>query len=155
MTSYYVWLLPCRQHSDQLRRVMLDLNRAYGGPIFLPHVTLASMDKPINLEKSHPVVRLPVIDVVAGHSATQCIMMRLRETTSFNQLQSQFGEQSAPHMSLLYDHANRLPMHRRNDLSSHVHLPIPSIEFDRIGLVRGGPVVSEWEIIQSLPLNEA
>ena len=156
MTSYYVWLLPCREHSDQLRRVMLDLNRAYDGPFFAPHVTLASVNEPVELSLSFgPVIRLPVIDVVAGHSAKQCIMVELGQTAALHQLQAHFGERRAPHLSLLYDLSNQIPMHRRNDLSSHVKISFSHIDFDRIGLVRGGPNVSEWELQQAIPLSSA
>ena len=156
MSRYYVWLLPCREHSDQLRRVMLDLNRAYGGPIFIPHVTLASAESPVDLRhRAVAALRLPVISVVAGHSATQCILVELGQTVALNQLQAHFGECRAPHLSLLYDPSNRLPTHRRNDLSSHVQLPFAHIEFDRIGLVRGGPVVTEWELLHTVHLSRA
>ena len=134
MSRYYVWLLPCREHSDQLRRVMLDLNRAYGGPIFLPHVTLASTEKPVDLgHENVPALSLPVIAVVPGYSATKCIMVELGHTVDLNQLQTHFGEHRDPHLSLLYDPSNRLPTHRRNDLSSHVQIPMSHIDFDRIG----------------------
>ena len=40
MTSYAIWLMPTGEEYTRLSRLIGDLSRQYGGPIFEPHVTL-------------------------------------------------------------------------------------------------------------------
>ena len=40
--SYAIWLMPTGEVRHRLARKILELSRAYAGPVFAPHVTLAS-----------------------------------------------------------------------------------------------------------------
>ena len=160
-SSHYLWLLPQQSQAEILQRIILDLSRGYGGPFFSPHLTLASGDHDVDIERIFNdihALKLSCLPPAAGSDPFKCVMLPLKCSTELSSLSAAAGESlqpsaTAPHISLLYDLENHIPLHRRIDVSTHLSVPFTEITFDRIALIRGGRDVRQWRTLQTILLE--
>lgn len=166
--GYYLWLMPVDDALRRLQGIIDRLAEAYGGPVFMPHVTLLSglhADE-ASLIKTHRRLasglepfNLHLTVPEAGTTFFRCIYMRVAENLSLLQARQAAARAFAlpennytPHLSLYYGDAS--PERRAIILAAVSGQAKISFLVGSIGLIRAdseSPV--DWYCIDRVPLG--
>jgi hypothetical protein len=135
--SYHIWLKPSGETYEALSRVISELGRQYGGPVFDPHITLLASLRGAESEhirRSEDLARqLRPFRVITGavdygQEYFQCVFLRIQKTQELVQANAAarrfFGDRAGrswvPHLSLVY---GGWPDDRKRQISTALRLP--------------------------------
>lgn len=166
-SSYYLWLMPEQKTFDRLHKIIQELSRRHGTPLFEPHVTLVSGLRGSDEELMSAIEQFaggvsPLATALDGmdytHGFFTALFIRTEITPEFVELNTRarallkpFGQGSyEPHLSLLY---GEITVEEKERIIEELnHLP-KSITLDRLQLVEGNQDVTRWRVVKEWPLH--
>lgn len=159
MDSYSLWLLPEDEASVHLGQLIADLAGEYGGPTFLPHVTLlghiTGPDGVLIRRTEHLAERVPAMTLSFGgigyrSQYYQALFVRITPSTPLRAAHTAARtlfpgvgvEPFQPHLSLLYgEYPEAL---KRRLAAKLVREGSGTLRFGRLALYYTGGRVSDW-----------
>ena len=167
INSYYLWLMPQKEMSDELQKIIQGLSEAYSTPVFEPHVTLVSglsgnadhLVKKIDsfARGKHSLsVSMQGIDYTRGFFTA--LFLNIPNTPEIDQLNTQarehlnpFGQGPYhPHLSLLY---GDITSQEKERIIADLHFSKQTITLDRLALVKGHSDATQWRVIREWSLQ--
>ena len=162
---FSLWITPTPQLKFILNKIILDLAKNYGGPIFEPHLTLlgnVEMEKKEFVKRANKLaLRLEPFALELGEmsfSTTyfQSVFLRIRSSAKLmeanllaKKIYQKENKAFMPHISLLY---GRQPMKVREKITSSVKLPTNlAFTAKAISLVSSLPNPKDWKHISDIP----
>ena len=172
-TAIAYWLTPTEPTRGFLEKLIVDLARRFGGPVFEPHVTIHV--GPDQAEVAEQIVsqvaigcesiRLEVLDVHHSRQFTKTLFVQLALNAKLQGLSNLIrgasktpsDYQLEPHVSLLY---GSMSLPARRELARSIRLPFSTVVFDSIKAVRcvlptrNRVEVEAWRVIATKSFNE-
>jgi len=166
MDSYYLWLVPQKETYDEFQKIIQDLSKTYGTPVFEPHITMVtglSGDENVLVEKIDAFVLgkhklySTTTDIDYVHGFFTALYLNIQNTLAIDQLNAQarqclapFGQGPYhPHLSLLY---GDITSQERERIIADLNCTGQTILFNKLKLVRGHSDVSQWRVIREWSL---
>ena len=166
------WLIPSEPARSFFQRIINDLARRYGAPVFEPHVTIhVGADQADPVEKALrdatnecKLVRLTPLGIDHSDEFIKTLFVQFAmsaELIKINNIVREAANDSTkyelkPHLSVLY---KNLAIATRSELAASITLPFSEIVFDSLQAVRcvspaeKGADVEAWELIATRMLR--
>lgn len=149
-----VWLMPAASDAERLAELIARCSRAFGAPMFPPHITLCSEPAETSASRGDLALELPLSLTLAsvdyGTDYFHACYLKLRDDTSVLALQARCAaalhgrvkEQYPPHLSLAY--GDLTPQQRDQVPLLLASLPLVA-QFDRLETWDTTGPVSNWQ----------
>ncbi|HWU24437.1 MAG TPA: 2'-5' RNA ligase family protein [Candidatus Paceibacterota bacterium] len=160
--GYHLFLMPRGEGAIELQALILTLSEEYGGPVFLPHVTLLARipesDENVVLEKTHILasdmehISLSLGELESQDSYFKALYLVVRDQKEMRALHERasllFSRQPdvsyQAHLSLLY---GNYPEERKAQTRAELNVPEISFVADAIHVYRTPGSVDTWQKI--------
>ena len=165
--EYSLWLIPEIIAAQRLQKVIDDLAKRYKGPVFSPHVTLASpihghknrlCEKVVELTEISAPIKLRALRFDSENEYYRSLYISLRQNAALEQLRSGAldywtdlqSQTFNPHISLLYIQPGRIDL--PSLLDSVDHNLLRTFVFDRLALYLSNGLPEQWRLVAEYPL---
>ena len=162
---FSVWLVPSKKHFLVLEKIITRLAKENQSPVFIPHCTLVGGIKssPKHLFNeihsfcdSNTSVNANTLQLDCEQTLFKSFFIQLKWDVKILNFQKKISKifnkeelyQFDPHLSLMY---KLVSYEKQQKIKSTITIP-DQINFDRVMIIRGGPVVEKWDVIFSQQL---
>ena len=166
MASFYLWLIPQKETYDEFQKIIADLSKTYGTPLFEPHVTVVT-----GLRGNEDALTEKIDAFALGKHALSVIskgmdykrgfftalFLNIQRSSEIDRLNTQarqdltpFGQGPYhPHLSLLY--GNITSQEQERIVADHNYAG-QTILLNKLKLIKGHSDVSQWRVIREWSL---
>jgi len=166
------WLIPSEPAYSFFQRIINDLARRYGAPVFEPHMTVhvgadhADVAKKAVGDAPHycKLRGLTPLGIDQSDEFIKTLFVLFAPSTELRQINDSIREAAnnswqyelKPHLSLLY---KNLAAATRRELAASINLPLSEVTFDAIKAVRcvsptkSGADVEAWHVVAAASLS--
>ena len=143
---YYLWLMPDPPHYEKLEAQLTDLSQIYRAPLFAPHITIASGNRPYAFHPfSAPTVSLQPAQT--QNHKRRALYYPVQVAPALLEIQRHYAPEVAdyfPHLSLIYGHFSSARRNAWVQKCPSYPSPIPC---SSLCMVLGGKDVHKWRVI--------
>jgi hypothetical protein len=164
MTGYSIWITASGKNQKILEKLVSELAKDYGGPLFEPHMTLLGpinqskkevIKKTKKLAKTHASFELEIGEIDYSTTYFQCVFARVKTNQHLIELrmkaQEIFNIDSffMPHISLFY---GNVESHIRARITRKIKLPKIKFVADKLIVTPATDDPSTWEHLAEIKL---
>ncbi len=164
--NYSIWVIPSESVNITLQKIIDQLSKEFGGPLFEPHMTIIGginqglseiEEKTYKIAQTLNTLELTLGPVSFSTTYFQNVLVRVNSTALLMQLnldfKKVFGEENSvfmPHISLLYGNQNMETRERATSAFRLSPLTFTSSEFI---ITPSTPNPSDWKHAAAIPFG--